>query len=429
MKTLNKAHSPARQKAPTSLILELDYNRKLTDFSKAIDEFKELKINKKEESVKSEEDDISILYYEDLELKEMINSQEFPEKEFNIVNNFLRVEEEENLMLNENSKNKGKKIYYENGSDDDGIVINQLNHKILFDEEFQPGLFTSFDFKDKIKSLVYNSFSSTNYDFNIRNLNLRKNIESSEPNSFSNSNNSELLKENEDKDGIILDLCLGDKDIESDNIIINFNDEIKEEEKQESSVSDRQKTNFAGFSKTDAIIEYENQIISFQNYYQIEQKEKFSNHPIVQEDVFDVKLFDYLANVSKIIQDKGLKNKIKLIIKLILYKDPETKKHIFNNREKNQLLLYWKNRYIKELEDATFKEKNKILQQKLESFDPNNKIIEMSIKRRIENRKSQTRNRSIMYNSLRRSDKFHNSINQRLKKIDNKSSKNLLSKK
>ena len=419
MKAPNKAYSPARQKAPTSLILELDYNRNLEDFAKTVDEFKELKINKKEEQIKNDEDDISILYYEDLELKEMLNSKVFPEKEFNIVNNFLRVEEEDNLLFNENQKNKGKKINYDYGSDNDGIVLKQLNHFLLFDEEFQPGLFTSFDFKDKIKSLIYNSLTSgtSNFDFTIK------------PNSDFNSNESGALKEKENKDGIILDMCLGDKDIESDKIEINFNEEIKEEEQKASSVLDEEKTDFDGFPKSEAISEYENQIISFQNYYQIEQNEKFSNHPIIEEDAFDVKLFDYLANVSKIIKDKGLKNKIKLIIKLIIYKDPETRKHIFNNKEKNELLLYWKNRYIKELEEATFKEKNKILQQKLESLDPNNKIIELTKKKKIEKRKSQTRKSSIMYNNLMKNAKFNNSITQAFKKLNIKSSKNMSPKK
>ena len=432
MKAPNKVYSPARQKAPTSLILELDYNRNLEDFAKTVDEFKELKINKKEEQIKNDEDDISILYYEDLELKEMLNSKVFPEKEFNIVNKFLRVEEEDNLLFNENQKNKGKKINYDYGSDNDGIVLKQLNNFLLFDEEFQPGLFTSFDFKDKIKSLIYNSLTSgnsNNFDFTIKPLNLNKNISSSDPNSDFNSNESGALKEKEDKDGIILDMCLGDKDIESDKIEINFNEEIKEEEQKASSVLDEEKTDFDGFPKSEAISEYENQIISFQNYYQIEQNEKFSNHPIIEEDAFDVKLFDYLANVSKIIKDKGLKNKIKLIIKLILYKDPETRKHIFNNKEKNELLLYWKNRYIKELEEATFKEKNKILQQKLENKDPNNKIIELTKKKKIEKRKSQTRKSSIMYNNLMKNAKFNNSITQTFKKLNIKSSKNISPKK
>ena len=368
MKT-NKAFSPTRRKASHSLIVELDYNRNLDDFSKTIDKFKELKIGQKQELVKNEEDDLNILYYEDIELKDLINNKEFAEKEFNIVNNFLRVEEEDNLLFSENQKNKGKKINYDYGSDDDGVVIKQLNHFLLVDEEFQPGLFTSFDFKDKIKSLIYNSLASTNSnsDFKIKTLNSNKNTESSYANSDFNSNESGVEKEKQDKDGIILDLCLGDKDIESDNIVINFKEEIKQEEKKQSSVLDEEKTDFDGFPKSEAICEYENQIISFQNYYQIEHNENFSNHPVIAEDAFDVKLFDYLANVSKIIKDKGLKNKIKLIIKLILYKDPETRKHIFNNKEKNELLLYWKNRYIKELEEATFKEKNKILQKKLDS--------------------------------------------------------------
>ena len=84
---------------------------------------------------------------------------------------------------------------------------------------------------------------------------------------------------------------------------------------------------------------------------------------------------------------------------------------------------------IKELEEATFKEKNKILQQKLDSLDPNNKIIELTKKKKIEKRKSQTRKSSIMYNSLMKNAKFNNSITQTFKKLNIKSSKNMGSKK
>ena len=360
MKSINKVFSPSRQKPPVSLILELDYNRNLEDYSKTIDEFKELKINQKEEAVKNDEDDISILYYEDTELKEMLNDKIFPEKEFNIVNKFLRVEEEDNLLSNENSKNHSNIANFEFGIDDDGIVLSQLSQKLLVDEEFQPGLFTSFNFKDKIKSLIYNALTSKNieFEYNIKKINNNEKTGSSYY-----SKESDIKYEEEDKDGNILNICLRDNNIESDNIIINFNKEAKEKERKGSSI-DEEKTNFEGFPKSEAIPEYENQIISYQNYNQIQQNETFSSHPNIIEDAFDVKLFDYLASVSKIIQDRGLKNKIKLIIKLILYKDPETKKHIFNNREKNELLLYWKNKYMKELEEATLKEKKKILKQK-----------------------------------------------------------------
>ena len=420
MKNINKVFSPSRQKTPVSLILELDYNRNLEDFSKTVDEFKELKINQKEEAVKNEEDDISILYYEDTELKEMLNDKVFPEKEFNIVNKFLRVEEEDNLLLNDISKNHSNMTNFGYGTDDDGIVLSQLSQKLLEDDEFQPGLFTSFDFKDKIKSLIYNALTSKNmdFDYNIKKINNNDKTVSSYY-----SKESDFKYEDEDKDGMILNLCLKDNNIESDNVIINFNKEIKEKDGKESSI-DEEKTYFEGFQKSEAIPEYENQIISYQNYNQIQQNDAFSSHPVIMEDAFDVKLFDYLANVSKIIQDRGLKNKIKLIIKLILYKDPETKKHIFNNREKNELLLYWKNRYIKELEEATFKEKNKIIKQKLNSLDPNNKLLEFSRKKKVDLKKSQTRN-SAMYHNLIRNVRFNSQIKEGIKKLDIKSSKNM----
>ena len=256
MKT-NKAFSPTRRKASHSLIVELDYNRNLDDFSKTIDKFKELKIGQKQELVKNEEDDLNILYYEDIELKDLINNKEFAEKEFNIVNNFLRVEEEENLYKKESFEDKDTKFNFELQPDDDtDIVLKQLNNKKLLDEEFQPGLFTSFDFKDKIKSLVFNSLtpSRSNFDFNNKNFNYKRKNDSSD------LDFDEIKPDIEDMDGFILDLCLGDKNLDSDNIIINFNDENIEEEKKLKSTLEEEKTNFEGFKKSDAIHEYENQL-------------------------------------------------------------------------------------------------------------------------------------------------------------------------
>ena len=53
MKSGAKVFSPSRQKSPKTLILELDYNHDLEDFSKTIDNFKELKINQKQELAKT----------------------------------------------------------------------------------------------------------------------------------------------------------------------------------------------------------------------------------------------------------------------------------------------------------------------------------------------------------------------------------------
>ena len=408
----SKAYSPIKQKSPSSLIVEIDYNKKLQEFPKVIEEIKELKINKKQESVKNEEDDISILYYEDKDLKNLVNKKEFTDKEYNIVNKFLTVEEEENLLKKNNSNiNVENNFNYKNGSDNDDIVLNQINSKVLFDDEFQPGLFTTYDFKDKIKSLIYNSLSLKNtknkFDYNHPNkFNFDKKLSSS----FSSGEN-DIETNIEDKDGFILDMCLKDKDIESDNIVINFNDEVKEEEKKVNSILDEDIKNFEGFIKSEAVPEYENQIIAFQNYYQIEHKEDFAKHPIVDEVSFDTNSLVFLDRVSKEIQDKGLKNKIELIKQSILYKDTETKKPILDNKEKNELLSYWKNSYINELEEAKIKERNKILEQKLESLDPNNKIIELTRKKKLISKKSATKRSSMMYKSLMEKFKMNNNTN------------------
>ena len=72
---------------------------------------------------------------------------------------------------------------------------------------------------------------------------------------------------------------------------------------------------------------------------------------------------------------------------------------------------------IKELKDATDKEKNRIVLQKLESLDPNTKLFEIT-KKMIERRKSQVRlgQRGSYFLSLRDS----NSINNSKRKIRKK---------
>ena len=428
-----KAYSPSRQRSPQTLILELDYNHNLEDFSKTIDNFKELKINQKQELVKNEEDDINTLYFEDYELMNLINKREFPDKEFNIVNRFITLEEEETLLKKGNEDNLN--INY--GSIDDSIIISQLNQKKLLDEEFQPGLFTSFNFKDKVKSLIYNSLTPTkpnfkfNYDYNKKR---NKIFNSNSSNNFDSSSSGDYIKlnnENEDNDGLILDICLNDKDLESDNIIINFNDEVKEEEKKDGSILDEEKKDFEGFNKKESIPEYENQIISFQNYYQIEHIGDIIKQPDIEEDSFNSELFDYLAKVSKTIQDKGLKNKIKLIMKQIIFQDDKSQKPIFDNKEKNELLLYWKNRYIKELEEVIFREKNKILQEKLENPEPYDKYIEFTKKRRLDKKKTTMKRVGYSNSNLIGSSKTNNIFSNNFPRTNTKkySNTNLIKKK
>ena len=74
-----------------------------------------------------------------------------------------------------------------------------------------------------------------------------------------------------------------------------------------------------------------------------------------------------------------------------MYRDPKTKKFIFSNKTKNQILNYWKNKYQKELSEATFREKSRILQEKYENENPTNKLLEMSKKLAEKKRRSNAR--------------------------------------
>ena len=375
-------------KGQRSNLIDLHFNEKLEDFLKET-EFKEFKLNQKQDYAKNDDSDMNILSIDDLDLKDALKAKEFPDKDFNIVNSFLKIEEEEilnakNYFNNRNTDNE-KDLYMKNKKiqfDEEDSTLNQVNNKLLKDDGFQPGLFTSFDFKDKIKSIINSSFNTYCTSDNLNVLNKMNEKNSSE----SNKTEEEEIKITHDiNDSFILDTCFTDKNITYDNIVINFDKDIKKEEK-ESSISEDKKLYFECFKKSEAIPEYENQIISYQNLNHIEKQESIEIYP-EHEEIFNRNLFEYFVKVSKGIKDEGLKNKVKLILKLILYKDPKTKKYIFDNKVKNQLLNYWKEKYQKELSEATFREKSKILKEKYDNANPNNKLFEMS-KRLQERRKA-----------------------------------------
>ena len=375
-------------KGPRSNIIELHFNEKLKDFLKET-EFKEFKLNKTQEYAKNDDSEMNALNIDDLDLRDALKAKEYPDRDFNIVNSFLKIEEEEilnakNYFNNKNTNNE-KDLYMKNKKiqfDEEDSTLNQVNNRLFKDDGFQPGLFTSFDFKDKIKSIINSSFITYGTSDNLNILNKMNEKNSCE----SNKTEEEEIKIAHDiNDSFILDTCFTDKDINYDSIVINFNKDIKKED-TESSISEGKKLYFECFKKSEAIPEYENQIISYQNLNHIEKQESIEIYP-EHEELFNRNLFEYFVKVSKGIKDEGLKNKVKLILKLILYKDPKTKKYIFDNKVKNKLLNYWKEKYQKELSEATFREKSKILKEKYDNANPNNKLFEMS-KRFQERRKA-----------------------------------------
>ena len=60
----------------------------------------------------------------------------------------------------------------------------------------------------------------------------------------------------------------------------------------------------------------------------------------------------------------------------------------------------------------------------MNSLDPNNKLLEFSRKKKVDLKKSQTRN-SAMYHNLIRNVRFNSQIKEGIKKLDIKSSKNM----
>ena len=246
-------------------------------------------------------------------------------------------------------------------------------------------------------------------------VNLFNKINNDKDSTESNYGTEELKLQSKIDDSFILDTCFTDKNITYDNIVINFDEEVKKE-KKETSISEDRKLDFEYFPKVEAIPEYENQIISYQYLNHIEKQKSIDIFP-EQDETFNRKLFEYFIKVSKEIKDDGLKNKVKLLLKLILYKDPKSKRYIFTHKVKNQLLNYWKNQYEKELNEATFREKSKILQQKFESVNPNNKVVELSKKlaenKRRANLKKNNRLNNNLFNSVRNGAKSYSKFNSK----------------
>lgn len=417
LSTSSNTKSASTKHSRTNL-LEIYYNENLKEYLQ-VTEFKEFKFNQKQEYAKTDDSDINILCIEDVDLRDMLKGKEFPEKDFNIVNSFLKIEEEEFVNMNDNNLNSkntldGNDVKIKNKNneiEEEDSTLSQINSKLFTDDEFQPGLFTSFDFKDRIKSIINNSLNMNN---NMH-VNLFNKINNDKDSTESNYGTEELKLQSKIDDSFILDTCFTDKNITYDNIVINFDEEVKKE-KKETSISEDRKLDFEYFPKVEAIPEYENQIISYQYLNHIEKQKSIDIFP-EQDETFNRKLFEYFIKVSKEIKDDGLKNKVKLLLKLILYKDPKSKRYIFTHKVKNQLLNYWKNQYEKELNEATFREKSKILQQKFESVNPNNKVVELSKKlaenKRRANLKKNNRLNNNLFNSVRNGAKSYSKFNSK----------------
>ena len=282
-------------------------NKKLKDFYK-VSEFKQFNIENNKNLNKNENKDV-YSSQTDLNLREIFNSEFFEDKEFQIVNSFLKIENE-----------------YDNDNQSDiENTEKQLRKKMFFNENFNAGIFSNFDFFDKTRDLIINSL--TPYKIN---------------NNKTNKIDLLTLKNEEINNNLILDLCI-------ENEIIDFskkNNQIKLFQSSQDNSSFVDETDI--IEKEKAIFEYENQIMSYLKLNDIERQIEIC-YNTGQDEPLDYNSYTFFK--SNIIKEKNkdLKNKLKLILRTLNYVDPVSKIPILSNKIKNNILRAWKENYNNQL--------------------------------------------------------------------------------
>ena len=282
-------------------------NKKLKDFYK-VSEFKQFNIENNKNLNKNENKDV-YSSQTDLNLREIFNSEFFEDKEFQIVNSFLKIENE-----------------YDNDNQSDiENTEKQLRKKMFFNENFNAGIFSDFDFFDKTRDLIINSLAP--YKIN---------------NNKTNKIDLLTLKNEEINNNLILDLCI-------ENEIIDFskkNNQIKLFQSSQDNSSFVDETDI--IEKEKAIFEYENQIMSYLKLNDIERQIEIC-YNIGQDEPLDYNSYTFFK--SNIIKEKNkdLKNKLKLILRTLNYVDPVSKIPILSNKIKNNILRAWKENYNNQL--------------------------------------------------------------------------------
>ena len=298
-------------------------NTKLEDFYK-VSEFKQFNIENNKNLNKNENKDV-YSSQTDLNLREIFNSEFFEDKEFQIVNSFLKIENE-----------------YDNDNQSDiENTEKQLRKKMFFNENFNAGIFSDFDFFDKTRDLIINSL--TPYKIN---------------NNKTNKIDLLTLKNEEINNNLILDLCI-------ENEIIDFskkNNQIKLFQSSQDNSSFVDETDI--IEKEKAIFEYENQIMSYLKLNDIERQIEIC-YNTGQDEPLDYNSYTFFK--SNIIKEKNkdLKNKLKLILRTLNYVDPVSKIPILSNKIKNNILKAWKENYNNQMKILLEQKKAELEEKKI----------------------------------------------------------------
>ena len=299
-------------------------NKKLKDFYK-ISEFKKFNIESNKNLNNNENIDIYSNQSE-LNIREKFNTECYEDKEFQVVNSFLQLEYE-----------------YDVHQTDIESIEKQLRNRMFFNETFNTGIFSEFDFFDKTRDIIITSLTP----FKIKNNEEKK-----------NKIDLLTLTNNEINNNLILDICIN-------NQIIDFsktNNEIKLYKSSQDNSSFEDETDI--IKKGKAIFEYENQIMSYLKLNDIERQIEIC-YNIDEDEPLDYNSYAFFK--SNIIKEKNedLKNKLKLILRTLNYVDPVSKIPILSNKIKNNILRAWKENYNNQMKILLEQKKAELEEKKI----------------------------------------------------------------
>ena len=299
-------------------------NKKLKDFYK-ISEFKKFNIESNKNLNNNENIDIYSNQSE-LNIREKFNTECYEDKEFQVVNSFLQLEYE-----------------YDVHQTDIESIEKQLRNRMFFNETFNTGIFSEFDFFDKTRDIIITSLTP----FKIKNNEEKK-----------NKIDLLTLTNNEINNNLILDICIN-------NQIIDFsktNNEIKLYKSSQDNSSFEDETDI--IKKGKAIFEYENQIMSYLKLNDIERQIEIC-YNTGQDEPLDYNSYTFFK--SNIIKEKNkdLKNKLKLILRTLNYVDPVSKIPILSNKIKNNILRAWKENYNNQMKILLEQKKAELEEKKI----------------------------------------------------------------
>ena len=308
-------------------VLELfPENKTLKEFYN-VTEFKKMNIERNQNINKKDKFD-TYLNQSVLNIKEKFNSILNEEDDFQMVNSFLDLGNENELILDFDSENK----------------LNQmkiLRHKILSNKNFYSGIFSDFGFVDKAKDIILSSLT----------LNEKEN--------YSANQKIELLNLSKDvlDNDLILDICINQhKDytkIFRNESLVNSSDLYYISE-DENLLKEKEK----------AIFEYKNQIMTYLKLNEIE-KQMNINYNTPQDESLDFNAYTFFKSHIIKEKNKALKNKLKLILRTLNYIDPVSKIPVVTNKIKNEILRAWRENYNFQLKQLLEKKKAELEKKKL----------------------------------------------------------------